>query len=62
MEDIDYDGLSDSVVFEDGQTSQTISISVIVDEVPELDETFYIVLTNATLLDDPLLSDIGSDG
>uniref|UniRef100_A0A1X7VF86 Staphylococcus aureus surface protein A n=3 Tax=Amphimedon queenslandica TaxID=400682 RepID=A0A1X7VF86_AMPQE len=48
----DYTPVSGSVVFTPNQTMASFSVSIIDDTLPEIPETFYIILVNATLLDD----------
>ena len=61
-ENLDYVGITDgSVLFAQNQTSQSFQITVVEDAVPELGEYFYIILTNATLIDKPV-DNLGADG
>lgn len=46
---VDYTALSSTtLIFQDGQTSQTVSIPIFNDAIPEGDETFFVNLSNAT--------------
>ncbi len=44
----DYTPVSGTLTFNAGQTSKTVSVPIIGDTTPELDETVYLRLTNAT--------------
>ena len=57
----DYTPVSGSVVFTPNQTMASFSVSIIDDTLPEIPETFYIILVNATLLDDDGIH-LGTDG
>ncbi len=44
----DYNGLLQNVVFPQGTLTQTVTVTVLSDDVPELNEFFYARLTNST--------------
>src|SRR5262249_43270531 len=51
---LDYTSVSGTLTFAPGETSKTVSVSVIADRLPEWNESFAVVLsnpTNARLLD-----------
>lgn len=45
----DYLATSGTLIFNAGETNKTIAVSVLGDDLNELDETFYVNLTNATV-------------
>ncbi len=45
---LDYQAISGTLTFDPGQTTQTITVLVFGDVVDELDETFFVNLSNAT--------------
>ncbi len=60
----DYTPVMDTLTFGTGVTSQTITVPVVEDMVPEGDETFTITLSNApnaTLIDDTGMATIAGD-
>lgn len=52
--------MSGSVTFAPNETSQSFSVTILDDSTPEIPESFYILLINATLLSDPGIH-LGSD-
>lgn len=63
-QDEDFLGLSGQVTFADGETSQVITVMIRVDDIPEGDETFSIVLSHpdgATIMTDTAYGTISND-
>eukprot|EP00794_Sanderia_malayensis_P009868 gene9868-10878_t len=50
LANVDYQPISDSVVFMDGQTTANINVTIFDDEIPESDETILVNLTSVVLL------------
>ncbi len=46
---MDYAPISSSLTFEPGQTTATLSLSILQDDLPELGELLFLTLTQATL-------------
>lgn len=44
---------SGSVVFQDGETQKAVNLTIIDDIVPEVDESIFLMLTNAVLQSEP---------
>ena len=44
---------SGSVVFQDGETQKAVNLTIIDDVVPEVDESIFLMLTDAVLLSEP---------
>ena len=44
---------SGSVVFQDGETQKAVNVTIIDDIDPEVDESIFLMLTNAVLLSEP---------
>ena len=47
--EVDYVAVSDSLVFDEGVTSQSFTLSILQDTTPEIDEYIFIVITNVQL-------------
>lgn len=57
----DYVGVASSVTFAPNQTMAMFQVTIIDDTFPEIPETFYIVLINATLVSS-IDTHLGTDG
>ena len=60
-EGVDYVSVKGSVTFSPNDTTQSFTINILNDDIPEIGEYFYILLTNATLVGDPG-NNLGNDG
>ena len=61
-EGLDYEAIIDgSITFSPNETSRVIQVNIVEDDIPELAEQFYVILTNATLIDVPV-ANLGADG
>lgn len=50
MAGLDYRSIIGEIIFDDNQTTANITLDIIDDTIPELDESIYIRLTSANLL------------
>lgn len=48
--DVDFASVSDSIVFQQGQRTSLINVTIFADEVPEIDEYFMVNITSVVLL------------
>ena len=65
MEGSDYTGKSGTLTFTAGDTTETISVTIIDDSIREPDESFSVILSNssgATLADDTATTITDDDG